>query len=105
MAYDRVRKISAVNGFVVIRPKGEEDITITVEEALDRAEAIRGMTTENEFNHNTTKEMLKELMEAILAARRQQKALLDAGYYVEFALKREHVRALEIYKATRAIRG
>jgi len=103
--YSIIRSIGAESGFVLLRLKGRRDVTLSVEEALDRAIAIEKLTTENTITHRTTKELYTALMEAALAARQQQASMLREGLYVDFALKQNQLRHVELYKVQRAIRG
>lgn len=105
-AYGLIRKIEAVEGGVVITISGghvTKRIEITVDEALDRAEALRGMEIENSLKHGETFEMYTALMRAASEAREQQAHMERDGSFVDFRIKESNKRALEIEKLSRGI--
>lgn len=104
--YSIIQRIYADQGFVVLSylDKGSTKTkTISVAEALDRAEAIRGLTAEGEKTQRLNQELYENFLEAVMEARRQQCKLINAGKAVDFRLKESHVRKLELYKARRHI--
>jgi hypothetical protein len=78
---------------------------ITVDEALDRADALRGMLEENTTTHRMTADIHNNLMEVTLEAVRQQESLRREGKYVEYALRNNHLRQLELYRASKRVTG
>jgi len=104
--YNIIRHIRADAGFVVIDyvvNGSMQSKTISVDEALDRAEAIRGLTAEAEKTQGLNRELYTDFLEAVAEARRQQVKLLNEGKYVDFRLKEANVRKLEAYLAGRHI--
>jgi len=98
-----IKSIVADGGFVVIKTYGDKGIgdqTISVDEAVDRAEALRGLSFENEITHRQVDDIREALMVAALAAKQQQEDLKAKGTFVDFAIKLGNVRELEILKAT-----
>ncbi len=105
-AYSLIRKIEGVEGNVVITISDKhktKEINITVDEALDRAEAIKGMSVENEVRHGETQEMYINLLRAAGEARAQQAHMKRTGSFVDFRIKESNQRALEIERMTRRI--
>ncbi len=105
-AYGLIRKIEAVEGGVTITIVDKhvtKKIEITVDEALDRAEALRGMVIENSLKHGETFEMYTALMRAAGEARAQQRHMERAGTFVDFRIKESNKRALEIEKLSRGV--
>lgn len=97
--YAVLGRIYAQEGFVIIEQKvdgGTRDITLTVDEAMDRAVAIQNI--EGDPN---AKELARQLMDASAQARRQvdeMKRKDPGGDYVEVQLKEETLRRMELFK-------
>ncbi len=104
MKQGELSRISADKGFIVVHTSDGATRTITVNEALDRAAAIKTLLQENAATQGKTMEIYKGFMEACLEARRQQETLKkEVSEYVDFSLKNEQMRELELYAAKRAI--
>lgn len=102
--YSLIKHVDAEAGFVLIHLNSSDPaVVLSVEEALDRAEAINGLKVENQITHNQVKELYIAFMEATLLARRQQASMMKENKYVDFALKNRHLRQLELYNAQRGI--
>jgi len=93
-----IRDIYADNGYVVIKvqtPKDMTYITITIVEALDRAEAIRGLTTENERTKKSIV-LYEAFMNAAMEAR-DQELELQGDEHISHAMEQDQMRRLEVY--------
>jgi len=98
-AYSIIRKIEGIGGNVVITISDNnitKEIVVTVDEALDRAEAIGGMKLENEIRQGQTSEICSAFMHAAAEARAQQEKMARDGEFVDFKLKEKNRRALEL---------
>lgn len=94
---ESIRDIYPDKAFVIIECRGREPIAITADEAIDRAEALAGLTTEDERGRHV-KDLHNALMDSAAHARQYGLSLKGADY-VEFAIKVKNARALELYKA------
>lgn len=106
-AYSLIKDIYARKGMVCIKfsDKNYTRINeITVDEALDRSEAIGEMTTENEVRHGETKELAQTLLQAASDARNQQAEMMKSGEFVTFRLKEKNKRMLELARANGNVR-
>jgi hypothetical protein len=95
----RLASIAADKGFIVLHLTDGDTRTITVDEALDRAGAIKGLTTEAEEDRQYNNALYKEFMEKTLEAVQQQESLKKTGLYTDFAVKRHNIRQMELYQA------
>jgi len=97
-----IKKIEAVGGFVVLTVHTAQDrkkITITIQEALDRAEAIKMMTTEDE-KHKKSQVLYAAFMDVAMTAK-EQLLEMDAEELVEQGLDEQELRRLEVYSINR----
>lgn len=97
-----IKSVDAVAGNVVLTITKDHHThynTITVNEAIDRAEAISGMLMEDEKRQGQSAELLKALMDAACEARVQQSAMEKSGSFVDFRMKEKNLRHLEVHRA------
>ncbi len=102
--FSLIHSVEAYNGEVLITLR-ENNVTransMTVDEALDRAEAIGHLRLENIISHRQVKELYDMLMGAAAEARSQQEIMRRNGEFVDFRMKEVNKRRLEIHKANR----
>lgn len=101
-SYGLIDNIFAEKGNVVIQFSDRgytRTNTMTVDEALDRSEAIKSMTTENEVRHGQTVELADWLLRAAAEARSQQAKMIKNGEFVDFRIKEKNLRMLELSRA------
>ncbi len=97
--YSCIQSIEAENGEVIILIKDASHngvVVLTVDEALDRADAIRTLTLENTLRHRQVRELYDAFIAASMEARAQQLAMHKNGEFVDFRLKERNQRQLEI---------
>lgn len=99
--YSLIRSIEADKGEVIIVLTDCSDsppISITVDEALDRAEALKTLTLENTLRHRQVREIYDAFIGAAVKARAQQAVMSRNGEFVDFRLKERHRRKLELQR-------
>ena len=94
----QIKDITPDGPFVVVSTK-KGNIVLTVEEALDRAEAIRHCTTEDERGKHV-KDLYNAIMSSALHARTYQQSQVRKGI-LETEIAVAKLRQLELYRIRR----